>query len=297
LRSTQAALNAARTSPDDSRPRLSASPPVSDADSDSRIRASTDDADDSLETLLGNADPNFQHDLAQCGLSSPWAIAVKSPGSKMLPDDIVNLSAFLITGRTVQYLAWLVLHLRDDPSAVSRQQIDDVLPHLDLARNTLIAWLNHYHLLASGLDAKSAAALAAAAASRQRPPTSVASQATATVYWQDCPLPAPTSQSCSQTTRRRPWTRLSRRCTILRRRSQRNPPLRLTTTTSTPCALSSRRPRRATRLSQKDSPMTVASTTVTRTSRTRTPSTRTPIAPPPPRRPTNQRQPLSPPRL
>ena len=82
----------------------------------------------------------------------------------MLPDDIVNLSAFLITVRTVQYLAWLVSHLRGDPSAVSRQQIDDVLPHLDLAHNTLITRLNHYQLLASGLDAKSAAALAAAAA-------------------------------------------------------------------------------------------------------------------------------------
>ena len=168
LRSTQASLNAVRTSPDASRPRLSASPPVSDADSDSRSRASTDDADDSLEALLGNADPNFQHDLAQCGLSSPWALAVKSPGSKMAPDDIVNLSAFLITGRMVQYLAWLVLHLRDDPSSVSRQQIDDVLSHLDLARNTLIARLNHYQLLASGLDAKSAAALAAAAAYKRR---------------------------------------------------------------------------------------------------------------------------------
>ena len=55
-------------------------------------------------------------------------------------------------------------YLRDDPSSVSRQQIDDVLSHLDLARNTLIARLNHYQLLASGLDAKSAAALAAAAA-------------------------------------------------------------------------------------------------------------------------------------
>jgi hypothetical protein len=86
----------------------------------------------------------------------------------MAPDDIVNLSAFLITGRMVQYLAWLVLHLRDDPSSVSRQQIDDVLSHLDLARNTLIARLNHYQLLASGLDAKSAAALAAAAAYKRR---------------------------------------------------------------------------------------------------------------------------------
>jgi hypothetical protein len=68
LRSTQAALNAAQTSPDASRPRRSASPPVSDADSDSRSRASTDDADDSLEALLGTADPNFQHDLV-LGLS------------------------------------------------------------------------------------------------------------------------------------------------------------------------------------------------------------------------------------
>ena len=50
------------------------------------------------------------------------------------------------------------MHLRDDPSVVSRQHIDDVLPHLDLACNTLIARLNHYQLLASGLDAKSAAA-------------------------------------------------------------------------------------------------------------------------------------------
>ena len=117
LRSTQAAPNASRTSPAaSSRPRRSASPTVSDADSDSRSRASTDDADDSLETLLGDADPNLRHDLVRCGLSSPWATAVQSAGSKMLPDDIVNLSAFLITGRTVQYLAWLVLHLRDDPS-------------------------------------------------------------------------------------------------------------------------------------------------------------------------------------
>jgi hypothetical protein len=86
----------------------------------------------------------------------------------MLPDDIVNVSAFLITGRTVQYLAWLVLHLRDDPSAVSRQQIDDVLLHLDLARNTLITCLNHYQLLSSGLEGKSAAALTAAAAYKRR---------------------------------------------------------------------------------------------------------------------------------
>ncbi len=49
LRSTQAEQNAAQTSPATSRPRCSVSPPVSDADSDSRSRVSTDDADDSLE--------------------------------------------------------------------------------------------------------------------------------------------------------------------------------------------------------------------------------------------------------
>jgi hypothetical protein len=86
----------------------------------------------------------------------------------MLPDDIVNLSVFLITGRTVQYLAWLVLQLRDDPSSASRQHIDDVLQHLDLTHNTLIACLNHYQLLASGLDCKSAAALAATADYKRR---------------------------------------------------------------------------------------------------------------------------------
>jgi len=109
-----------------------------------------------LRRPVGDADPNLQHDLGRYGLSSPWATAAQRAGSKMLPDDIVNLSVFLITGRTVQYLAWLVLHLRDDPSVVSRQQIDDVLQHLDLARNTLITRLNHYQLLASGLDCKSA---------------------------------------------------------------------------------------------------------------------------------------------
>ena len=131
-------------------------------------RASTDDAASSLDALLEVASPDLEHDLNQCGFSSPWAIAVKIAGSKISADDIVNLSSFLIIGRTVQYLAWLVLHLRDDPSAASRQQIDDVLEHLDLARNSLIMRLNHYQLLASGLDGKSAAALAAAAAFKRR---------------------------------------------------------------------------------------------------------------------------------
>ena len=60
------------------------------------------------------------------------------------------------------------MQLRDDPTSVSRQQIDDVLPHVDLARDTLIMRLNHYQLLSSGLDGKSAAALADAAAFKRR---------------------------------------------------------------------------------------------------------------------------------
>ena len=87
----------------------------------------------------GSSCPDLEHDLQRRGLSSPWAIAVKRAGSKISVDDLVNLSAFLITSCTVQYLAWIVLQLCDNPSADSRQQIDDVLEHLDLARNTLIA--------------------------------------------------------------------------------------------------------------------------------------------------------------
>jgi len=73
-------------------------PAASDTGSDSRSRrASTDDAADSLEALLGVANPDLQHDLDRYGLSSPWATDAKSAGSKMLPDDIANLSAFLLT--------------------------------------------------------------------------------------------------------------------------------------------------------------------------------------------------------
>jgi hypothetical protein len=209
----------------------------------------------------------------------------------MLPDDIVNLSAFLITGRTVQYLAWLVLHLRDDPNAVSRQQIDDVLSHLDLARNTLISRLNHYQLLSSGLDAKSAAALAATAAYKRR----VASHSDGVLS--GLPIACPHLAELFADYQKKAMDKAVK--------AMHDPP---TAKSAKPAAssddddidslaLSSRRPRRATRLSQKDSPMKVASTTVTRTSRTRTPSTRTPSAPLPPRRPTRPSQPLSPPRL
>jgi hypothetical protein len=56
----------------------------------------------------------------------------------------------------------------DDPSVVPHDQIEDVLPHIAVARDTLTMRLNHYQLLCSGLDAKSAAALADAAAFKRR---------------------------------------------------------------------------------------------------------------------------------
>jgi hypothetical protein len=94
LRSNQAAWHAAQPSPAaSSGPRRPTSPAVSDTGSDSRSRASTDDAADSLEALLGVA----KHDLDRYGLSSPWATTAKRAGSKMLPDDIANLSSFLLT--------------------------------------------------------------------------------------------------------------------------------------------------------------------------------------------------------
>jgi hypothetical protein len=68
--------------------------------------------------MLGVDSVDLVHDLKKCGLSNPWALAVKSSGSKITDEDIVNLSAFLITVRMVQYLAWLVLQLRDDHSSV-----------------------------------------------------------------------------------------------------------------------------------------------------------------------------------
>jgi hypothetical protein len=61
-------------------------------------------------------------------------------------------------------LVWIVNQLSDYPSSVSRDQIDLVLLDVEVARSTLISRLNHFQLLASGLDAKTAAALADASA-------------------------------------------------------------------------------------------------------------------------------------
>jgi hypothetical protein len=63
----------------------------------------------------------------------------------------------------LQHLAWLVAQLCDDPRAVPNAQLDDVFPHIAVARDTLTTYLNHYQLLASCLDVKTASALADAA--------------------------------------------------------------------------------------------------------------------------------------
>ena len=73
LRSTQASQNAARTSPAASScPCRSASPTVSDADSDSLSRASTDDADDSLEARASSVVSEVER------RPSIWARAAKT---------------------------------------------------------------------------------------------------------------------------------------------------------------------------------------------------------------------------
>jgi hypothetical protein len=118
----------------------------------------------SLDSLLGAPSGDLAHDLLKYGFSPAWALTVKSTGSKISVYDIANLSTFLIVGRLVQHLAWLVYQMHDDPSVVPRAQIEDVLPHISVTRDTLTTRLNHYQLLASGLDAKSAAALTDAAA-------------------------------------------------------------------------------------------------------------------------------------
>ena len=56
----------------------------------------------------------------------------------------------------------------DNTGAVPRDQREAAIPPIDVARDALIARLNHYQLVASGLDAKSAAALAEAAAFKRR---------------------------------------------------------------------------------------------------------------------------------
>jgi hypothetical protein len=146
----------------------SASPTGSATGSETASRASTEDLCSSLDALLGVVSGDLAHDLLKCGLSPAWALAVKSTGSKISGEDIVNLSTLLIVGRMLQHLAWIVYQMHDDPSAVPRDQIEDVFPHIAVARDALTTRLNHYQLLASGLDAKSAAALADAAAFKRR---------------------------------------------------------------------------------------------------------------------------------
>jgi hypothetical protein len=145
-----------------------ASPTGSVADSETASRASTNDLSSSLDTLLGVASEDLAHDLQQSGLSPAWVLAVKSTGSKLSGDDIVNLSTLLIVGRMLQHLGWLVYNMYDNPSVVPRDKIEDVFPHISVARDAVTKHLNHYQLLASGLDAKSAAALADAAAFKRR---------------------------------------------------------------------------------------------------------------------------------
>jgi BRCT domain type II-containing protein len=79
-----------------STPRRAASPTGSDAGSEAASRASTDNVSSSLDALLGAASDDLEHDLQKRGLSPAWALAVKSTGSKISGDDIVNLSTFLI---------------------------------------------------------------------------------------------------------------------------------------------------------------------------------------------------------
>jgi hypothetical protein len=84
---------------------------------------------------------------------------VKSMGSKLSINDIDNLSIFLIVGSMLQYLAWLVDQLCDDPITVLHTQINDVFPHIAVNLDVLTTFLNHYQLLASCLDTKTASAL------------------------------------------------------------------------------------------------------------------------------------------
>jgi hypothetical protein len=145
-----------------------ASPTGSATGSETASRAPTDDLSSRLDALLGVASGDLAHDLRQSGLSPAWALAVKNTGSKISGDDIVNLSTLLIVGRMFEHLSWLVYDMCDNTGAVPRDQIEDALPHIAIARDALIARLNHYQLVASGLDAKSAAALAEAAAFKRR---------------------------------------------------------------------------------------------------------------------------------
>jgi len=127
-----------------------------------------EDSSSSLAVLLGVASGDLEHDLLKCCLFPAWALAVKSTGSKISGDYIVNLSTLLIVGHMLQHLAWLVYQMYDDPSVVPHDQIEDVLPHITVSRDFLTMRLNHYQLLASDLDTKSASALADATAFKSR---------------------------------------------------------------------------------------------------------------------------------
>jgi hypothetical protein len=145
-----------------------ASPTGSATDSEAVSRASTDDQSSSLDALLGVASGDLAHDLKQSGLSPAWALVVKNTGSKISTDNIVNLSTLLIVGHMFQHLSYLVYDMCDNTGAVPRDQLEAAIPHIEVARDALIERLNHYQLVASGLDAKSAAALAEAAAFKRR---------------------------------------------------------------------------------------------------------------------------------
>jgi hypothetical protein len=150
-------------------PRHSASPTGSATGSDTTSLASTEeDLVSILDAILGVASDDLAHDFRKRGLSPAWSNVVKSTGSKILGDDIVNLSTLLIVGRTLRHLAWLVYQIHDDPSAVPRDQIEDVFPHITVVQDSLSTRLNQYQLLASGLDDKAASALADAAAFKRR---------------------------------------------------------------------------------------------------------------------------------
>jgi hypothetical protein len=148
------ALVAAPGTPD--APRPATSPTGSATGSDTTSLASTEeDSVSSLDTLLGVASDDLAHDFQKRGLSPAWSQHCQEyTGSKISGDDIVNLSTLLIIGRTLRHLAWLVYQIHDDPSAVPRDQIEDVFPHITVSQDDLTTRLNHYQLLASGLDVR-----------------------------------------------------------------------------------------------------------------------------------------------
>jgi hypothetical protein len=146
-----------------------ARPTGSATGSDTTSLASTEeDLVSSLAALQGVASDDLAHDFQKRGLSPAWSNTVKSTGSKISGDNIVNLSTLLIIGCTLLHLAWFVYQIHDDPSAVPRDQIEDVFPTITVAQDNLTTRLNHYQLLASCLDDKAAAVLSDANAFKCR---------------------------------------------------------------------------------------------------------------------------------